>query len=313
VEEALRQQFELSLPPVDAPMSVEMLRDLLQNCDALCPTVTDRIDQALLSTPNIRVRLLANYGVGYEHIDLAAAAALGIRVSNTPDVLTDCTADLTLALMLAVARRLVEGDRAVRAGNWAGWRPTHMLAHDVSGKTLGIVGLGRIGLAVALRAHAGFGMRVQAYAPRWPDASAVSQVPVVRCGSLEQLLETSDFVSLHCPSNRHTRHLMNEQRLRCMRASAFLINTARGNIVDETALRDALQRGVIAGAALDVYEHEPKLTPGLIDLPNVVLAPHLGSATHETRIAMGMRALRNLEAFFAGKPLPDPVPKRAAL
>jgi lactate dehydrogenase-like 2-hydroxyacid dehydrogenase len=227
-------------------------------------------------------------------------------VTNTPGVLTEATADLTIALMLAVARRIGEGERLVRAGRWIGWNPTQLMGHMVAGRTLGIIGFGRIGQAVARRARMGFGMRVLFSTPNPPPPALVESLGV-EARSLDALLEESDFVSLHCPATPATRHLMNETRLRRMRPGAFLINTARGDVVDEGDLVNALRERTIAGAALDVYEGEPVVPPELIAMENVVLLPHLGSATEETRVAMGLRALANLAAFFAGGELPDRV------
>jgi lactate dehydrogenase-like 2-hydroxyacid dehydrogenase len=228
-------------------------------------------------------------------------------VSNTPDVLTEATADIAMTLLLMVSRRAGEGERHVRCGAWTGWRPTHMLGTQVSGKVLGLIGMGRIARAVARRAHHGFGMRVIFHDPYPPSASEAAELGAEPRETLEQVLEEADFVSLHCPASPETRHLMNRERLARMRRSAFLINTARGDVVDEAALVEALSDGTIAGAGLDVYEREPEVTPGLLTMENVVLFPHLGSATQETRIAMGRRAVENLRLFFDGAPLRDPV------
>ena len=303
VEKLLTERFDARFNAADAPLSSRDWLAAVRDADAICPTVTDRIGGDIIAAAGPRLRLIANFGVGFEHIDLAAARAHGLVVTNTTDVLTDATADLAVALMLAVARRLVEGDAELRRGAWSGWRPTHMLGRQVSGKVLGLVGFGRIARAVAQRAQFGFGMRVQTYSPRLTDSGPAA--PVGICASLEQLLASSDFVSLHCPANADTRHLINAARLRQMKPEAFLINTARGAIVDEAALVDALKDGVIAGAGLDVYEREPEVAPGLVQLPNAVLLPHLGSATEETRVAMGMRVLSNLDAFFGGGEPPD--------
>ncbi len=307
VEQALAARFDVRLNREDRALSAAELHAGLRNADGLLCTVTDRLDASVIGTGPLRCRILANFGVGFNHIDLSAASAAGLAVSNTPDVLTDATADLTVALMLAVARRLGEGERLVRAGRWDGWRPTQLLGADVSGRTLGLIGLGRIGQAVARRAALGFGMRVLFYTPRPPAAEIVSALGAVPCESVDELLPRADFVSLHCPSNTATHHLINAERLARMRPGAYLINTARGDIVDERALMDALERGVIAGAALDVYEGEPAVPARLLRLDNVVLLPHLGSATGATRIAMGLRALRNLTSFFDGTGVPDRV------
>jgi lactate dehydrogenase-like 2-hydroxyacid dehydrogenase len=269
--------------------------------------VTDRITAEVLSAEPLRARLLANFGVGFNHIDTDAAKARGIAVTNTPDVLTEATADIAITLLLMVSRRAGEGERHIRCGAWTGWRPTHMLGTQVSGKTLGLVGMGRIARAVARRAHHGFGMKVIFHDPYPPSASEAAALGAEQKEALEQVLEESDFVSLHCPATPETRHLMNRERLARMRRSAFLINTARGDIVDEAALVEALADGTIAGAGLDVYEREPQVSPELLTMENVVLFPHLGSATHETRIAMGRRAVENLKLFFSGAPLRDRV------
>lgn len=306
VEEELIQLFDAQLNPEDRPFSAGDLAEAVGSADALLPTVTDKITAEVLGTEPRRTRILCNFGVGYNNIDVAAARALGIAVTNTPDVLTDETADLAMTLLLMVARRAGEGERHVRSGSWTGWRPTHMLGTKVSGKTLGIVGLGRIGRAVARRAHHGFGMRILYHdAMPVPEAEVASLSAEQR--SLEDLLAESDFVTLHCPATPETRHLMNAETLKLMKPEAFLINSARGDVVDEAALVEALRSRIIAGAGLDVYEYEPKVSPGLFTMENVVLLPHLGSASIETRVAMGMRAVANLEAFFRGDPPPDRV------
>jgi lactate dehydrogenase-like 2-hydroxyacid dehydrogenase len=307
VEDELAQDFDARLNRDDRPLGTAGLQEALRSADALLCTVTDRISAEVLAAEPLRTRMLANFGVGFNHIDTAAAQARGIAVSNTPDVLTEATADIAMTLLLMVSRRAGEGERHLRCGAWTGWRPTHMLGTQVSGKTLGLIGMGRIARAVAKRAHHGFGMKVIFHDPFPPspaDAAALGAEP--RDG-LEQVLEEADFVSLHCPATPETRHLMNRERLARMRRSAFLINTARGDIVDEAALVEALADGTIAGAGLDVYEREPQVSPELLAMENVVLFPHLGSATHETRIAMGRRALENLRLFFSGAALRDRV------
>ncbi len=300
VEDQLRRTYNLDSNETDQPLNPEQLATALAGSDAVCPTVSDRIDAELLNGADIQARIIASYGVGFDHIDLAAAKKRGIVVTNTPEVLTDCTADLAMTLLLGIARRAGEGERHVRAKAWVGWRPTHMMGAKITGKTLGLVGLGRIGLAVAKRAHFGFGMRIIYFDPTPPPADVVQAVGAEARDSLESLLEEADFVSLHCPSNEATHHLMNAERFELMRDSAFLINTSRGDVVDCDALVDALGNKQIAGAGLDVYEGEPTVPEALIDFENVMLLPHLGSATLETRIAMGMRVAENLEAFFAG-------------
>jgi lactate dehydrogenase-like 2-hydroxyacid dehydrogenase len=307
VEEELSRDFEARLNRDDRPLGPVGLQEALRSADALLCTVTDRLTADVLAAEPLRARLLANFGVGFNHIDTGAAKARGLAVSNTPDVLTEATADLAITLLLMVARRAGEGERHLRCGAWTGWRPTHMMGTQVSGKVLGLVGMGRIARAVAGRAHGGFGMRVifhDPYPPSPADAAALGAEPRPK---LEQVLEEADFVSLHCPATPETRHLMNRERLAQMRRSAFLINTARGDVVDETALVEALSDGTIAGAGLDVFEREPQVSPALLTMENVVLLPHLGSATTETRVAMGRRAVENLRLFFNGAPLRDPV------
>lgn len=310
VEAALRSAFDVTLSTDDVPLSEPALARSLHEYDAVLPTVTDRFPAHLFarsdtSTP-FRCRLLANFGVGVNHIALDAARRAGIVVTNTPDVLTDDTADLTMLLMLAVLRRAGEGERELRAGRWAGWRPTHLLGRRMSFKTLGIVGFGRIGRAVAHRARLGFGMRVLAWTRTVPtDAAAREGVEFV--ATLDALLPRVDILSLHCPATPDTRHLIGARALALLRPEAVLVNAARGDVVDEAALVHALERGELAGAALDVFEHEPTVHPGLLTREDVVLLPHQGSGTVESREAMGMRALENLRAFFAGDPPRDRV------
>jgi lactate dehydrogenase-like 2-hydroxyacid dehydrogenase len=307
VEQYLAERFEVTLNQGDIPMDASALRRAMSEHDALCPTVTDRIDEGVLSAPDRRVQLIGNFGVGFNHIDVEAAKRLGIRVSNTPDVLTDTTAELAILLLLMCTRRAGEGERELRAGQWTGWRPTHMMGQSLAGKTLGLIGFGRIAQATARKAHQAFGMRI-AYNGRRRASTAVEQETGAEfIDSVDELVATCDVVSLHCPGGPATHHLINAERLRLMKPTAVLINTARGPVVDEAALVDALTEKRIAAAGLDVYEQEPRVHPGLMNLDNAVLLPHLGSATVETRTAMGMRVAQNLEAFFAGKPLRDPV------
>ena len=305
VEQALAQEFDAVFNLGDQPFDAAGLQSALRDADALLPTVSDRMGAEVFDGPEPRTRLIANYGVGYSHIDIEAARARGIAVTNTPGVLSQCTADLAMTLLLMVARRAGEGERELRAGAWSGWRPTHMLGSKVSGKTLGIVGFGRIGQEVAKRAHFGFGMKILACNPRSLDAEALAHCQGERADSLDDLLARSDFVSLHCPGGEANRNLINRERLRAMRPDAFLINTARGEIVDEAALAQALCEGVIKGAGLDVFVREPQVAKALLACDNAVLLPHLGSASLETREAMGMRALKNARAFFAGETPPD--------
>jgi glyoxylate reductase len=253
----------------------------------------------------MRTRLLANFGAGTNHIDLEAARVAGLVVTNTPGVLTDCTADLAIALMLMVLRRLGEGERQLRQGDWTGWHPTHLLGHRLSGRTLGVVGFGRIGQAVARRAHHGFGMRVLAHARRAIPAETLAGSGASGTPDLDTLLGEADIVSLHLPLSAETRHLFDAAQLARMQRHAVLVNTARGEIVDEAALAAALHAGTLGGAGLDVFEEEPRVHRDLLTAPNTVLLPHLGSATEETRTAMGLRAVENLRAFFRGEALPD--------
>lgn len=302
VEAKLKQLFDVSLNESDIPMTADELKQALQTADALLPTVTDLITADVLRVENKRARIIGNFGVGYNNIDVAVAKEQGLIVTNTPDVLTDCTADIAMLLLLMSARRASEGERLVRSQRWTGWCPTQLLGQKVTGKTLGLIGLGRIAQAMAKKAHHGFGMKILFYTPRNPPAQQiVDDLQATRCETIEDLLAKADFVTLHCPGSPENRHLINEQRLRLMRPSAHLINTARGDVVDNIALCKALKEGWIAGAGLDVFEGEPNVYPGLLDLDNIALLPHLGSATEETRIAMGNRVLDNLAAFFAGE------------
>lgn len=300
---AARQRYRLTKEPPDRQATDGELRRGFAQAEAAICTLSDRIDATVLSDA-IRLKIVANYAVGYDNIDVAAASRRGIVVTNTPDVLTDATADLTWALLLAVARRVVEGDRWMRSGTWPGWAPTQMLGTDVTGKTLGIVGLGRIGRAVALRAS-GFRMPVVYTSRR--ACPAPSGAPPWTELPIDEVLRRSDFVSLHVPLTDSTRHLIGARELASMKSSSILINTSRGPVVDEAALVGALRSGTIAGAGLDVYEREPTMEKGLAELPNVVLLPHLGSATRETRIRMGLICLENVAAVLRGQPAPNRV------
>ena len=307
VEDAIGSRFDVRYNRTDVALTSAQLTDVLQQADFVLCTVTDRI-RAEQFSGHTHTRLLANFGVGVNHIDRDVARRAGVVITNTPDVVTDDTADLALALLLMTMRRLGEGERHVRNGAWSGWRPTHMLGRSATGKTLGIVGYGRIGRAVARRAALALGMHVIWYAPREPkidDPATNGPANAERVDTLEALLARADVVSLHCPSTPETHHLMNRARLALMPAHAFLINTARGDIVDEYALVHALRDGTIAGAGLDVYENEPTVVGELRDMERVVLLPHLGSATIETRTAMGLRALANIDAFVRGERPPD--------
>jgi lactate dehydrogenase-like 2-hydroxyacid dehydrogenase len=307
VEQYLAQRYDVTLNHSDTPLDAAALRAAMRDHDALCPTVTDRIDENVLSAAERRVQFIGNFGVGYNHIDIEVAKRLGIRVSNTPDVLTDTTAELAILLLLMTTRRAGEGERELRAGRWTGWRPTHMMGQSLGGKTLGLIGFGRIAQATARKAHHAFGMRIAYNGRRRASAAVEQETGAQFIDSVDELVATCDVVSLHCPGGPATFHLINAERLRRMQRHAVLINTARGPVVDEAALVDALTAKRIAAAGLDVYEEEPRVHPGLTALENVVLLPHLGSATVETRTAMGMRVAQNLEAFFSGRPLRDTV------
>ena len=306
VEAEAARLFDARLNERDVALSPDELKQALGRSDALVCTVSDRLDAATLGAEPLRAKVLANYGVGYNHIDVASAKSRGIVVTNTPGVLTDATAELAVTLLLMIARRAGEGEREVRAGKWTGWRPTHLLGTSLSGKTLGIIGMGRIGQATALRLQLGWGMNVVYYSRSEVKGTQDSGLRSHRM-ELDQLLATADVVSLHVPGSPETRHLIDARRLALMKPTAYLINTSRGDVVDQAALIGALRTRKIAGAGLDVYEGEPKVSADLLTLDSAVLLPHLGSATKEARIAMGMRALENLELFFAGKPVRDPV------
>ena len=300
VEKVLTERFDTQLNEDDHAMSVAELQNALQNADAVLPTVCDWISAEVLGVDQMRAKILGSNGVGFNHIDLEAAKAAGLTVTNTPEVLTDCTADLAMTLLLMVARRAGEGERHLRSQSWRGWRPTHMMGSQVTGKTLGLIGMGRIARAMAARAAHGFGMKIVFHDPFPPGADELQGLNATQCQSTEAVYAQADFLSLHCPGGPATHHLIDADAFAAMKSSAFLINSARGDVVDEVALVTALQAGEIAGAGLDVYEKEPAVTEALLSMENVVLLPHLGSATSETRYAMGMRVVENIEAFFAG-------------
>jgi len=300
VEEAAKEEFDVTLNDKDIPLNTEDMRNALKSYDAISPTVTDMLNPKAFDVENVSCKILCNYGVGYSHIDIPSAKNLGICVTNTPDVLSDCTADIAMTLMLMAARRAGEGERELRDDKWHGWRPTHMIGAKVTGKTLGIIGFGRIGQAVASRGHFGFGMKINIFSRSQVSAEILAKYNAEQFSSVEALLEESDFVSLHCPGGASNRHLINASNLAKARSGLILINTARGEVVDETALADALENNVIKAAGLDVFEGEPKINPILMAAPNLVMLPHLGSATKETREEMGFRALENCKAFFKG-------------
>ena len=303
-EAALGEHFDVTLNDGDKPLSRDALIDGFASHDIAAPTVSDKIDAEIVAAGAAgKCRLISNYGVGVNHIDLAAAAAHDIPVTNTPGVLTDATADITMTLMLMLCRRAGEGERELRAGEWTGWRPTHLVGRALSGRTLGIIGMGRIGRAVAHRAHFGFGMDV-VFQNRSPIADGAG-VGARQLTDVAALCAASDFVSLHCAATAETANIMNADAIAAMRPGGYLINTARGDVVDETALAKALHDGVIGGAGLDVFQGEPQINRALLSAPNTVLLPHLGSATEETRVAMGMKVVENARAFAAGFALPD--------
>lgn len=307
VEQVLAARFDAVFNELDVPMNAAALGDALRNFDAVLPTVSDRLPAALFEGGGIRAKILGNFGVGYNHIDVEAAKANGIVVTNTPGVLTDCTADIAMSLLLSVARRTGEGERQVRAGEWTGWRPTHMIGTKVTGKTLGIIGFGRIGKAMAKRCHFGFDMDIVFYNRSKVDPAEAARFGARQLETVDEVLAASDFVSLHCPGGGENRHLIDARRLKAMKPGAYLINTARGDVVDELALIEALEAGTIRGAGLDVFEAEPNVPARLRVLENVVLLPHLGSATEETRTAMGMKVVDNITAFFEGREPADRV------
>jgi glyoxylate reductase len=301
VETKMAEVFDLTLNTSDRPLTEPELKDALGQYDAVLPTVTDRLPAAVFDRASTRTRILANYGVGFAHIDTAAAKERGIAVTNTPDVLSECTADIAMTLLLMVARRAGEGERELREGRWTGWRPTHLIGTKVSGATLGIIGFGRIGQAMAQRAHFGFGMKILVQNRSPVPTEVLARYNATQVPSIEDLLPQCDFVSLHCPGGGANRHLINGPRLDLMKPTAFLINTARGEVVDEHALAQSLWFNTIGGAGLDVFEREPSVPDALLNADNLVLLPHLGSATRETREAMGFRVLDNLTAFFDGR------------
>ena len=306
IETRMMELFDVRLNLDDHPMNASELAEAVKVADVLVPTVTDRIDAKILSQAGEQLRLIANYGAGVDHIDLATARQRGITVTNTPDVLTEDTADMTMALLLAVPRRLTEGERGLRNGDWPGWSPTWMLGHRIYGKRLGIIGMGRIGQAVARRAR-GFGLSIHYHNRRKLHEDIENELEATYWESLDQMMARMDFVSVNCPHTPATYHLLSARRLKLLRENAVIINTARGEIIDENALTRLLANGEIAGAGLDVFEHEPAVNPKLLALDNVVLLPHMGSATHEGRIDMGEKVLINIKTFVDGHAPPDRV------
>lgn len=301
VEQHLDAHFDTTFNPDDTPLDQDQLAQAMRDYDALCPTITDRLDADILGIADARVRIIANFGAGVDHVDLAAARGACIVVTNTPDVLTDATAELAILLMLSAARRAGEAERVLRAGEWSGWTPTNLVGQSIVGKTLGLVGFGRIAQMTAQRARAGFGMKIAYFSRRRISAEIEAKLDARYVPSLEALASEADILSLHTPGGAETHHMIDAALLARMKPGAILVNTARGTVVDEAALAEALATGRIAAAGLDVYEKEPQVHPALLERDNAVLLPHLGSATIETRVAMGMRAAANLESFFDGR------------
>lgn len=306
VETRMRELFDAELNLTDRPFDRAALEAAVGHADVLVPTITDAIDAELIGKAGPRLKMIANFGAGVDHIDVEAAVGRGLVVTNTPGVLTEDTADLTMTLILAVSRRIVEGAAVVQEGRFEGWSPTWMTGRKLWGKRLGIVGMGRIGQALARRARA-FGMQVH-YHNRKPVPDMVAEeLGATWWDDLDQMLARMDLISLNCPATRETHHLLDARRLGLLRPEAILVNTARGELIDEAALAEAVARGRIAGVGLDVFEHEPKVHPGLLGHPNVVLLPHLGSATIEARQDMGDRVIANIQTFANGHRPPDRV------
>ncbi|XHY17261.1 Glycerate dehydrogenase (plasmid) [Pseudoseohaeicola sp. NH-UV-7] len=306
VETRLSELFNVRLRSDDTPMSRTEMIEALQNADVLVPTITDTIDNALITQAGDRLKLIANYGAGVDHIDVATARQRGILVSNTPGVLTDDTADMTMALILAVTRRIPEGLALMQSGEWTGWAPTALLGGRVGGKRLGILGMGRIGQAVARRARA-FGMQIHYHNRKRLRPEVEDALEATYWDSLDQMVARMDVISINCPHTPSTFHLMNARRLKLLKPSAVIVNTSRGEVIDENALTRMLRAGEIAGAGLDVYEHGTEINPRLRELKNVVLLPHMGSATREGRAEMGEKVLINIKTFDDGHRPPDQV------
>lgn len=306
IETRMMELFETRLNVDDTPLTREQLLDAAAQADVLVPTVTDRIDAEVIAAAGPRLKLIANFGNGVDHIDLKAARERGISVTNTPGVLTEDTADMTMALILAVSRRLTEGERLVRSGRWSGWGPTTMLGSRLGGKRLGIIGMGRIGQALARRAR-GFGLSIHYHNRRRVHPEIEAELDATYWESLDQMLARVDIVSINCPRTPATYHLLNARRLKLLKPSAIVVNTSRGEAIDEGTLARMLQRREIAGAGLDVFEQEPAVDPKLLKLDNVVLLPHLGSATYESRVDMGEKVIVNVKTFVDGHPPPDRV------
>ena len=306
IEARMTELFDARLRADDTPMLSDELVDALATADVLVPTVTDRIDANLLNAAGNKLALIANFGAGVDNIDLDIAQSRNITVTNTPAVLTEDTADMAMAMILAVPRRLVEGQQLVSNDNWKGWSPTSMLGHRIWGKALGIIGMGQIGSAIARRAR-GFGIAIHYHNRNRLPATAEQDLGAVFWDSLDQMLAHVDILSVNCPHTPSTYHLLSARRLALMKPDAYLINISRGEVIDEVALADMLREGRLAGAALDVFEHEPAINPKLRALDNVLLLPHMGSATLESRIEMGEKVLINIRTFVDGHHPPDRV------
>ncbi|WP_159712426.1 2-hydroxyacid dehydrogenase [Geminicoccus flavidas] len=306
IETRMRELFDARLNIDDQPMSRAELVDAVKTAQVLVPTVTDRVDPSVIEQAGSQLRLIANYGTGVDHIDVEAAHTRGITVTNTPGVLTEDTADMCMALILAVSRRLVEGEGLARSGEWTGWTPTAMLGHRIWGKRIGIVGMGRIGTALARRAR-GFGLAVHYHNRHHVHPSLEQELEATYWDSLDQMLARMDVISINCPHTPATYHLLSARRLKLLQRHAIIVNTSRGEVIDEAALTRMLRAGEIAGAGLDVFEHEPAINPRLRELKNVVLLPHMGSATIEGRVDMGEKVIINIKAFVDGHRPPDRV------
>jgi glyoxylate reductase len=304
VETRMTELFDVELRQDEGPMSREELVAAMQRADVLVPTITDHIDQGLLARAGDKLKLIANFGAGIDHVDVATARQRGILVSNTPGVVTEDTADMTLALILAVTRRIPEGLALMQAGSWTGWAPTALLGGRVGGRRLGILGMGRIGQAVARRAKA-FGMQIHYHNRKRQHPDIETELEATYWESLDQMVSRMDVISINCPHTPSTFHLMNARRLKLMKPSAVIVNTSRGEVIDENALTRMLRSGEIAGAGLDVFEHGAEINPRLRELQNVVLLPHMGSATLEGRVEMGEKVIINIKTFADGHRPPD--------
>ena len=304
VETRMSELFDVELNTTDTPMTIEQLCDAAARCDVLVPTLTDKIDGRVLARAGDRLRLIAQFGVGVDNIDVQSCVSRGITVTNTPGVLTEDTADMTMALILAVTRRIPEGLAVMQDGKWEGWAPTAFLGGRVGGRRLGILGMGRIGQAVARRARA-FGMQIHYHNRKRLRPEIETELEATYWESLDQMVSRMDVLSINCPHTPSTFHLMNARRLKLMKPSSVIVNTSRGEVIDENALTRMLRSGEIAGAGLDVYEHGTEINPRLRELPNVVLLPHMGSATIEGRVEMGEKVIINIKTFADGHRPPD--------